>query len=145
MEDKKKSKGGRPTKYTDDLPEKLIEYFNKPLYETYTTETVSAGKVKTITLERPSEFPTVEGFCVDVFRISKDTFYNWVKKHPEFSDAFEAAKKLQKKHLVYHGLNSNYNSAFAKFIAVNCTDLVDKQTIETKEIKVEIDSDDEQL
>lgn len=29
---------------------------------------------------------TIEGFCADI-GIHKDTFYQWVKKHPDFADA----------------------------------------------------------
>lgn len=57
--------GGRPTKYTDDLPEKLIQAMYNGM--------------------------SVERFCRQI-RISKDTFYSWVKERKEFSDAFNLGR-----------------------------------------------------
>lgn len=56
---------GRPTKYTDEMPELLREAMYNGL--------------------------SVIRFCRQV-RISKDTFYNWIKEYPEFSDAFALGK-----------------------------------------------------
>ena len=120
---------GRPTKYTEDFHKQLIEYFARPLYEVkYETVMSKMGPVE-IPVEKPTEFPSIEGFCSDHF-INKSTFHEWVKKYPEFSNAYGYAKMRQKKHLVEHGLQGNYNSAFAKFLAINCTDLVDKVVTE---------------
>lgn len=54
--------GGRPTKYTEEMPAKLM----KAMYEGL----------------------SVQRFCRQE-RICKDTFYEWVKVHPLFSDAFK--------------------------------------------------------
>lgn len=138
-------KQGAPTKYREDLPKKLIEYFSRPLYEIKFEAVVTKLGMQEIPVEKPTEFPSIEGFCSDLF-ISKSTFHEWVKKYPDFTNAYGFAKMRQKKHLVEHGLQGNYNSAFAKFLAINCTDLVDKVVTEHQgNIEINIDNDDSAL
>lgn len=57
--------GGRPTLYREEYCDKLIA----AMYE---------GK-------------SVERFCRDI-RVCKDTFYEWVKKHTLFADAFKLGR-----------------------------------------------------
>lgn len=109
---------GAPTKYHDGIPSQLIKYFDRPLYE-------EIGETKV-----PSKFPTIEGFCARELKISKDTFYRWVKIHDELSDAFTKAKQLQKDHIIQMALIGAYKEGFAKFVAINCTDMVDKKEVE---------------
>src|SRR5689334_24184 len=57
---------GRPTKYTDEMPAKILEFMGK-------------GR-------------SVERFASSI-GVHKDTLYEWVKVHPEFSVAFKLAKQ----------------------------------------------------
>lgn len=126
---KKTRKLGRPTKYHDKIPSLLLEHFNIPLYYKTTEQKMSAsGAVENIEVTKASDMPTFEGFAVKLM-VNIDTLHEWRSKHKPFSEAYRICKGIQKNFLMAHGLNGNYNSAFAKFIAVNCTDLVDTQHI----------------
>lgn len=140
------AKVGRPTKYTEDMPEKLIEYFSKPLFRRVMVQQATAsGKIVEIEVERPCLPPLIEGFCGHV-KIGKNTFYEWVKRYDEFRDAFSQAKVLQAEKLATHSLLSNYNASISKLILANCTDYKeDKEDRQTTEIKVVIDNDDKNL
>jgi len=103
------NKGGRPTKYDRAYCADIIQFFD-----------VEPGRNK---------FPMFETWCYKI-GIHRDTMDAWVKKHPEFSDAYKTAKELQKVNLIHGGLSGVYKENFSKFVAVNCTDLRDKQEVE---------------
>jgi len=129
LNESEKPKIGRPTKYTEDIPEKMINFFNRPLMKAQQVEVPGRNGVQMVTEMVANELPTIEGFCCELV-ISKDTLHQWIKKYPLLSDAYKFAKQAQKNHLIQNGLSGNYNSAFCKFIAINCTDLVDKVVTE---------------
>ncbi len=135
---------GPPTKYRDEIPQELLAYFSKPLYEVIQKEVATNSGVQVVNDLRPSEFPSIEGFCGKLL-ISKQTFHNWTKEHPQLMDAYKVCKDLQKRHLVEHGLQGNYNSSFAKFVAINCTDMVEKKEIEHTVNEIKIDETDKAL
>lgn len=117
--------GGAPTKYHDAVPSELVNFFERPFFE-YDQE---GNKM-------PSRLPTIERFCCDI-DIVTSTFYEWCKKYPELSSAFKKAKQYQKDQLMQMSLMGIYKEGFAKFVAINCTDMKDK--VETKaEVKTEI-------
>jgi len=58
-----KSKGGRPSKYNPDICDSIPEMF--------------------------SNGQSIEEVCRDNLHISKQTCYDWMKKHKEFSDAIK--------------------------------------------------------
>lgn len=136
---------GRPTKYTDEMPQSLVDFFSVDLDRVVVEEIASQGQAVSVTKVKPNRFPTFERWCANQ-RISKQTMHTWTQKHPEFMDAYNEAKQLQKDFLLQHGLDGSYNSGFAKFVAINCTDMSDKVEVEqSSEIKVVIDKDDEAL
>ena len=112
-----KSKGGAPTKYRDDIPQKLLDYFS-----TITTITIM-GK------EYP-RFNSVEGFCAQT-GIAKVTFYEWIKKHDALANAFKRCKNYQADQLFNLTANRLFSESYGKLLTVNCTDMKDK--IESKE------------
>ncbi len=125
-QESKKPKPGAPTKYKDDIPKKMIDFFNRPLMKAQQVEMLTkTGQIKLVTEMVANELPTIEKFCCDLM-ISKDTLHQWIKKYTELSDAYAFAKQAQKNHLLQNGLSGNYNGSFAKFVAINCTDMVDK-------------------
>lgn len=126
----KKSPVGRPTDYRKKYCREIIDYFEVE-YQEFEEQVASQGKAVTVKKNRLTKFPTIEGFCVEI-GITKETLHRWVKKHEEFSDAYKIAKQKQKQILVQGGLTSEFNSSFAKFVAVNCTDLVDKSEVKTE-------------
>ena len=126
---------GAPVKYHDGIPKELTTFFDRPLY----TLDVDGNKV-------PSKLPTIERLCYDI-DIVKSTFYVWAKKYPELSNAFEKAKSYQKDQLMQMALMGIYKEGFAKFVAINVTDMVDKveHNVNQKNIEVKIDKEDEKL
>lgn len=143
---KDKNPGGRPTKYTEDMPTRLLAFFDRPLDREVEKQVATNKGVEIIKEIKPNRLPTVEGFCAQL-KISKRTFHDWVKRYDEFSHALGAAKQMQIQHLLHHGLEGGYNSAFAKFVAVNISDYREKvETVNTnKNIEVKIDKDDSDL
>ena len=126
---KKKNKGGRPTKYSEKYIKELLDYFQFK-EEAYTEEVASQGRAIAVVKKR-IDFPTIEGFCSSI-GIAKDTFHAWVKKYEMFSYAYDVAKQNQKHILIKGGLNGEFNSGFAKFVAINCTDMVDRTELKTE-------------
>lgn len=108
---------GAPTKYRNQIPDELIEFFGelKPLM-------LAGEQVGFI-------YPTIEKFCSKI-GIVTSTFYKWCDEKPDLSSAFKIAKQNQKDIIIQLGINGIYKEGFAKFVAINCTDMRDK--IETK-------------
>jgi len=115
-------KRGAPTKYTDHVPNKLIDFFAIDLDKKETIETKVRGKkVEKEIVTGPNRLPTVEGFCA-MMMISKSTFHSWVKTYPDLSHALGVAKQYQINHLMQHTLEGTYNASFARFLAINLTE-----------------------
>jgi hypothetical protein len=105
---------GRPTKYTEEMPGKMIAFFNRDCV-TYDQR----GNKKVV------KFPTFERFAFDN-DVHHETLLEWSRKHPAFSEAYKKCKEFQKDLLVEGGLGGHYNNQFAIFLAKNVTDLRDK-------------------
>lgn len=135
---------GRPTKYSEEYVKKLRDYVdNFKEMDLVTQEVASQGKTVAVTTLKSRGIPTVEEFILET-DICKETFYTWTKLHPDFLDAFRKLKAKQKVLLLRGGLNGDYNSGFAKFAAINCTDMKDSSHVEqtNKNIEIKIDDDD---
>ena len=74
--------GGRPTKYSQEWVEKVRTAFN--------------------------DGSNIQRFCRD-HDIHHDTFYEWCKKYPEFSEAFKEGKQRSQAFWLDMGIN-NLNS-----------------------------------
>jgi hypothetical protein len=89
--------GGRPTKYHSDFVLQLEKAMQEGM--------------------------TVERFCRNT-RIHKDTFYAWVKKHKEFSDAFRGGKHDADAYWQEFALNNldnrSLNTNLFKLYMANC-------------------------
>jgi len=116
MEEKKRPVG-RPSTYREEYCEKLLEYFKSvPLTVMKEVEKVANGEVITVMEERPNPPPFFESFCIEL-GISKDTFYEWVKKHPEFADAYKVCKQIQYVHINSNGVTGVGKTAYSIFFA----------------------------
>ena len=91
----------------------------------------ASGVVQDIQVMRPSHLPTFERFAFEI-DVCMDTLKEWRDTHRDFSLAYKRAKALQKNHLMAHGLSGGYNSNFAKFVAINCTDMMDTQHVKNE-------------
>lgn len=124
-----KKKYGRPTKYKEEYIQACYEFFDRELYTDYAREVPTRDGVTTIIEREPNRIPTIEGFALELM-VNKTTLYEWAKHHKEFSNALNYGRQKQKEFLNFHSLMGNYNAAYAKFFAINATDMVEKKEVE---------------
>jgi hypothetical protein len=132
-----KHPGGRPSKYDPKYCEQLVAFFSLEPYRKEvaekTKEFFANGEVKK-TSEKyrilPNDLPTFARFARKI-GVNPDTLHEWKKNHPEFSDAYNDAKELQKHFLVTVGLAGAAPPASFIFVAKNVTDMRDKQEVDT--------------
>ena len=120
---------GRPTKYKPEYCEQLINFFS---IDAYTEDNIIiSGKnfSKEEKIKYANSLPTLEKFCNSI-NITIPTLHDWVKIYPDFSYAYMRAKELQKDILIQNGLLGLYNSQFATFVAINCTDMRNKTEVD---------------
>lgn len=103
---------GRPTKYTDDMPDKAWHYVEN--YQDY-------GDV----------VPMVAGLAV-ALGLHKDTIYEWCNdpQKRQFSDAVRAIEDAQHKALVNGGISGAYNPTITKLMLSSNHGYSEKQAIE---------------
>lgn len=121
---------GAPTKYKKEYCEELITFFDvEPFEEREIPHMKNDGSFSFMDYKRmPNRLPTVRNF-VKKIGIDYDTFYEWLKVHKEFSDTYTHAQDIRKWFLIENGLNELYNPVFAKFTAINITDMKDKSDV----------------
>jgi len=121
-------------KYNDDMPSKLVEFFES--FERY--EIIDGEK-------KPLTPPTFEGFC-DHANIAKSTLYEWKKTYPEFTAAMEKCKAKQAHHIIANAMEGLVSGAFPIFMMKNCHAWVDRvETENNNTTKIQIDIDDGEL
>lgn len=127
---------GRPTKYKSEYCDKLIKFFDaKPYKDVRIRRRSKGGRFTYSQSHRVGEpLPTLRAFAKSI-KVGVSTVYDWLDKdhasfHQEFSDAFTRAREIRKDVLIEGGLLGVYNPLFAKFTAINLTDMRD-----TKEVK----------
>lgn len=133
---------GRPTKYKPEFCQRLMRFFEgKPFRDVKLHHYKGKGEnrevVWTDIKRMANKLPTLVEFAKSI-KVCYATVYNWQdEKHPsfhrEFLESFTRAKELQKNFLLQNGLLGLYNPIFAKFVAVNITDMTDKQVKELDE------------
>lgn len=143
---------GRPSKYEQRFCEMLLDHMNvekfeKVVMEKETRYSAKTG-VKVSEKEKykllPNDLPTLEGFARKI-GVAYKNMHAWseavedpeavepVYKYPDFRNAYNVAKQLQKEFLIDNGLKGNYPPAAYIFTAKNVTDMTDKQIIETND------------
>lgn len=133
------SRDGRPSKYNEEMCDKLLEYFNVEPYETkYEIYTYKDGTTKEKEYEVANDLPTVQGFCKTI-GIHRDTFYEWCKVHEEFSDTFKKCKEMMEYNWQVCSLKGLYSNAYTIFFGKNVFKYTDKQELETTNVNVDVD------
>lgn len=108
----------RPSQYSPELVQSLLDYFtNYPKWE----KVKIGSKMQTL----PNPMPTISGWFRSIGWMTRDTFFRYIKENKDFSDAWDQCKEIQKEFLIYHGLAGRYQPQFAKFVAINFTDMRD--------------------
>ncbi len=132
------NEGGRPTKYDKKYCKAIIAYFSTPPnrkemvsksegYNRSGGKNFEKKEFRTV----PNTLPTFNRFALSI-GVNVDTVREWAKVHKEFSEAFAIAKELYKDFLNENGLMNLYSSQYAKFVAINTTDMKDKQDVGLK-------------
>ena len=130
---------GRPSKYKSKYCQALIDFFDVEPYEDielphYQKDgvTIHWKDYKRV----PVKLPTLRDFAKSI-NVGISTVYDWINKqhasyHKKFSDAFTQAQDIRKWFMIQNGLQGLYNPVTFKFVAVNVTDMRDKQEHEHK-------------
>ncbi|UGO51932.1 hypothetical protein DIENCEPHELON_62 [Klebsiella phage vB_KaeS_Diencephalon] len=106
-----RNKAGRPSMYTEDMPEALLSHFRVDLDEVLPHNFTTAGKSNIRVI--PKYLPSMVKFCESV-GITTTTLHRWRAEHKEFSDAYTQARQLYEDLLIGVGLATN--STFATFL-----------------------------
>lgn len=126
-------KRGRPTKYKPEYCEKLIKFFDRPLYITVTVQKMSAsGAVMDLEERIANDIPTLEGFAVRELGVPPARLSVWANEFEDFHKAMQTAKGIQKEFLFTHNMSGKYNASFSKFFAINCLGMKETTHVESK-------------
>lgn len=136
---------GQPTKYKPEYCQQLIDYFSiEPLEIIREQEITDTEGGKYISRRLPQRFPWFEGFARKI-GVHRNTLKNWCAEHPEFAEAYETAKDLQREFLVDIGLSGATSASFAIFTMKNVCGWRDERDLKLKKAKEEGDIDDDEL
>lgn len=123
-----KNLGGRPTKWTKELNDRLTDFFD--VEEKWIQRVKTSGATSESTELRAKELPQFSIFEIRN-KLAIGLLSRWAKeedceeKRPGFLQAYKAAKVLQKNFLIQCGLQGLYPSAAFIFTAKNITDMQD--------------------
>lgn len=136
---------GQPTKYKSEYCQQLIDYFSiEPLEIIREQEITGAEGGKYVSRRLPQRFPWFEGFARKI-GVHRNTLKNWCAEHPEFAEAYETAKDLQREFIVDVALSGAAPPSFAIFTMKNVCGWRDERDLKLKKAKEEGDIDDDEL
>ena len=118
-ETKPASKSGRKSLYTPEIQKSADNYINN--WNMYLELENPDGSVERVV----NSIPSIAGLAMEL-GIHRATVYLWAEKHDLFIDTLELIQQKQELFLMHHGLTRNYDSGFAKFMAINVTKYKDK-------------------
>lgn len=110
----------------------MIDFFDKPKnYErvksTMTNEEKGYSKEETELVA--NDLPTLYRFAQSI-GVDKLSLLRWVDEYPEFCNAYNAIKELQKEFLMDNGLKGLYPPSTFIFVAKNVTDMTDERKVD---------------
>jgi hypothetical protein len=129
IKDNGKNATGRPSLYTPEHCKDIYDYFaNAPKTRQVLKASIS-GKNDYHKDEYeiiPCELPTISKWAI-AKGIALSTVYEWEKNHTEFSESLSTIREMYKNFLNDNALMGYYNPIYSKFVAINTTDMKDKQ------------------
>ena len=143
----KNGTAGRPTEYYPELCQEMIAFFDVEPYEKIIIEEQIRENTEKGTRSETKKYKLVASKLPTfiAFARSKDIHYatlnRWTKervsdevdaplKYPEFYEAYNTCKEMQKDFLIQNGLQGTSPSSAFIFVAKNLTDMVDRQLVE---------------
>lgn len=109
---------GRPTKYSDEMLRKTLEYIERCEDEEYNYEKTIGEKSNSFEKKIKVHLPSIEGLSFEL-RVNKTTLYEWEAEYEEFSNALSELRAKQAKVVLEKGLSGDYNPTIAKLILSN--------------------------
>lgn len=141
----KQPEPGQPTKYKPEYCQQLIDYFSiEPLEIIREQEITDTEGGKYVSRRLPRRFPWLEGFARKI-GVHRNTLKNWCAEHPEFAEAYDTAKDLQREFIVDVALSGAAPASFAIFTMKNVCGWRDERDLKLKKAKEEGNIDDEEL
>lgn len=136
---------GQPTKYKPEYCQQLIDYFSiEPLEIIREQEIIGTEGGKYVSRRLPQRFPWFEGFARKI-GVHRNTLKNWCAEHPEFAEAYDTAKDLQREFIVDVALSGAAPPSFAIFTMKNVCGWRDERDLKLRKAKEEGDIDDDEL
>jgi len=127
---------GRPTLYTEDMPERVIKYLEQCNDEWEEFHKTRGEKSDTFEMRlKKVKVPSREGFAIYV-GVCVDTLLNWGDEHADFFGALKLIDQHQKERLFQEGLAGNYNPIIAKLGLSSNHGMRDKSDLTTDGEKV---------
>jgi len=141
----KQPEPGQPTKYKPEYCQQLIDYFSiEPLEIIREQEITDTEGGKYVSRRLPRRFPWLEGFARKI-GVHRNTLKNWCAEHPEFAEAYDTAKDLQREFIVDVALSGAAPASFAIFTMKNVCGWRDERDLKLKKAEEEGDIDDDEL
>lgn len=126
-----KNKDGRPTDYDPKYCDEILEYFDtETTREVDKTLIMKNGSIVETTEEVPNKMPQFSKFARKI-GVCEKTLLNWTEKHDKFLQAYNTCRAIQQEFIVDNGLLGFYQPNFAKFIAINYTNMKDKTEVDS--------------
>lgn len=136
---------GQPTKYKPEYCQQLIDYFSiEPLKIVAEQKIIGTEGGKYVSRRLPQRFPWFEGFARKI-GVHRNTLKNWCAEHPEFAEAYDTAKDLQREFIVDVALSGAAPPSFAIFTMKNICGWRDERDLKLRKAKEEGDIDDDEL
>lgn len=134
---------GRPTKYTSEMPQALLDYFQCAWEDVKNVER-NKSKVGVLQwVQKPAEIPLLESFAVEM-GVCKDTLLEWASVHDDFSVAIKQAKHIAVRCALRLGAASGAPPAITIFTMKNIAGWTDKAVLELDgPVTLNFDSQDE--
>lgn len=106
---------GRPTKYSKQILIDTKKYLALCV-DKDVRQVASTGKNSVMyTHKRVVKLPTYGGLA-KYLKLNRDTIFEWVKIHPEFSDLIGDLMAEQEDRLINGGINGDYNPTISKVL-----------------------------
>jgi len=120
----------------EEVARSLFDYFSAPSQIlTEEVRTARDGTEERVTVAQSAPIPLIEEWC-SLHRISRRSLEALASNHPEIEEALVLAKDQLKVKLIRGGLSEEFNASFAKFVATNETDMVDRSEQINKNLNV---------
>lgn len=110
-----KKQAGRPTKYTPAIQKKADGYLATTGNDFWDYDKTVGEKSNTYERKVNITLPSIEGLA-KYLGVSRSTVYLWAENHTTFSDTLEDIMAEQKRMVLEHGLNGDYNPMIAKLV-----------------------------